>query len=167
MASSVAVAYAATCTVVETLDATANPDIPLAKRVLTHSDWNTVKTLNGASSPPATLVASFAAALSGGVLTLDLTALVGTNGIAVDGTGLRVQVLRLKNSATNGNPISVAKGSSNGYDGLGAAFKITLAPGAEALVFGNDAGSDIGGTNKTLDLAGTLVQALDVEIVIG
>jgi hypothetical protein len=40
-------------------------------------------------------------------------------------------------------------------------------PGGEATFFLNDAGGDIGGSNKTLDLVGTGSQVLQVEAVLG
>jgi hypothetical protein len=158
--------YQATAKAKETLSVNV-PAAPAASRLVTHSAWDTAKTLTSSSSPPVTLWAAAQVALAAGAKTVDLTALVGTNNLAVDGTGLRVQIVRLRNPATNANPISIAKGASNGYDGLGANYKETLAPGAEVLHFLNDAGSDISGTNKNLDLAGTGVQALDVEIALG
>lgn len=167
MASTVAVTYEAKATVVETLDATGAPGAAETKRRVTHDAWNSAKSLSGSTTPPATLHAAFEKALVAGVATIDLTALVGTNGIAVDGTGLRVQVLRVRAKSTNANPITIGKGAANGYTGLGATYSEALAPGAENLHYVNDAGSDIGGTNKNLDLAGTLAQVLEVEIVLG
>lgn len=167
MASTVAVAYEAKATVVETLDVTGTPGASDTKRRVTHDAWNSAKTLGAATSPPATLHAAFEKALAAGVATIDLTALVGTNGIAVDGTGLRVQVLRVRAKATNANPITIGKGASAGYTGLGADYSEALAPGAEVLHYPNDAGSDIAPANKTLDLAGTGTQSLEVEIVLG
>lgn len=116
---------------------------------------------------PVTKVAGFQKALAAGVATIDLTALVGTNGQAVDGTGLRVEALKVRNPLANANPITIKIGASNGYDGFGTTFALTLAPGATALLKPLDAGSDIGATKKTLDLTGTLVQALDVLVVLG
>lgn len=164
---SISVTYGAILTVAETLAAAQVPDAAETKRLVTHALWNTSKVLGAGTSPPATLTAGFVKALAAGVATIDLTALVGTNGIAVDGTGLRVQALRVLNPATNANPITIGKGAANGYDGFGAAFSLALPPGAEALILTNDAGGDIAGGNKNLDLAGTLIQALDVLILLG
>jgi hypothetical protein len=163
---SVTVAYQAKVAVTETLESNV-PATPTGSRSVVHSAWDSTKSLNAGSTPPATKVAAFQKALAAGVATIDLTALTGTNGATIAGTGLRVQVLRVRNPAANGNPISIAKGAENGYDGLGADFSHTLVPGAEATFFLNDAGSDVGGSNKNLDLAGTGSQALDVEIVLG
>jgi len=161
--------YQAKATFQEVLAAASVPGAAsAAARTLLQSNFDTAqKTLTSATTPPVTCGALFKQALSNGAATIDLTALVGANTKTVDGTGLRVQVLRVRNPATNANPISIAKGASNGYDGLGANFKLTLQPGAEALVFANDAGSDIGSTNCTLDLAGTGAQVLEVEIIMG
>ena len=163
---SVNVAYQAKVAVTETLESNV-PATPTGSRSVVHSAWDSTKTLKNDSSPPATKVAAFEQALTAGEATIDLTALAGTNGATVVGSGLRVQVLRVKAPATNGNPITIAKGASNGYDGLGASFSHTLVPGGEALFFLNDAGGDIGGSNKTLDLDGTGSQVLQVEVVLG
>jgi len=160
--------YQAKATFQEVLGAASVPGAATAAaRTLTQSGFDTGKTLTAATTPPVTCGALFDQALTSGTATIDLTALVGANTKTVNGTGLRVQVLRLRNPATNANPISIAKGASNGYDGLGANFKDTLAPGAEFLRYLNDAGSDIGSGNKTLDLAGTGAQVLEVEIIMG
>ena len=163
---SVNVAYQAKVAVTETLESNV-PATPTGSRSVVHSAWDSTKTLKSDSTPPATKVAVFEKALSGGAATIDLTALTGTNSATVVGSGLRVQVLRVKAPATNGNPITIAKGASNGYDGLGASFSHALVPGGEATFFLNDAGGDIGGTNKNLDLAGTGSQVLQVEVVLG
>jgi len=163
---SVIVTYQAKVSVAETLEANV-PATPSASRSVVHSAWDSTKTLKNDSTPPATKVAAFEQALTAGVATIDLTSLLGTNGAEVDGTGLRVQVLRLRAPATNGNPIVISVGASNGYDGFGEDFSLALAPGAEALLFSKDAGSDISGSHKTLDLAGTEVQVLQVEVVLG
>jgi hypothetical protein len=106
-------------------------------------------------------------ALAAGAATMDLTALTGVNGLAVNGTGLRVKWAYFENPSTNANQIAIAEGAANGYDGFGAAFSLILTPGAYALIFTNDAGSDISGTKKNLDLVGTLVQELTVVLGLG
>jgi len=161
--------YAVTATLIEVLPAAQAPGAATeAARTVTQAGFNAAqRVLKSDSSPPVTCGALFQQALTAGAATIDLTALDGFNDKAVNGTGLRVQLLRVKNPATNANPITVAKGASNGYDGLGAAFSVTLQPGAEATFLTNDAGGDIAAGNKTLDLTGTGSQALDVEIIMG
>jgi hypothetical protein len=138
-----------------------------AANAVTAALTTTLVAQGAASSPACTKRGGADFALTAGAGTIDLTALTGTNGVSVDGTGLRVQFAKFLNPATNGNPITVKKGVTNGYDGFGAAFLIILTPGAEAMIRLNDAGSDIGSSNKTIDLVGTLVQPLSYEIVVG
>jgi len=169
MPNSSSLAYAVTATFTEILAAAQAPGAASeAARTVTQAGFNTAqRTLKSDSSPPVTCGALFQQALTAGAATIDLTALDGLNDKAVNGTGLRVQLLRLKAPSSNANPITVAKGSSNGYDGFGSVFSVTLQPGAEVTILTNDAGSDIGAGNKTLDLTGIGSQALDVEIIMG
>ena len=161
--------YAVTATLVEVLPAAQAPGAATeAARTVTQAGFNAAqRILKSDTSPPVTCGALFQQALAAGVATIDLTALDGLNDKAVNGTGLRVQILRLRAPSSNANPITVAKGASNGYDGLGSAFSVTLQPGAEATLLTSDAGGDIAAGNKTLDLTGTGAQALDVEIIMG
>lgn len=137
------------------------------KRTITHDQFNTAATLNAESTPPATKVACFEQTLTGGTDTVDLTNLTGTNGSSVDGTGLRVQAMKVKSKSDNSGSATIAIGASNGYDGFGANFEITLAPGGEQTIFTNDAGGDIGATKKDLDITGTADDVLEIAIVMG
>ena len=132
-----------------------------------HNGYDTVATASASTTPPVAKCAFFEKALVAGAASIDLTALLGTNGATVDGTGLRVQFLKFRNKATNADPMTLSKGVANGYDGLGAAFSVTLPPGGEALVRAVDGGSDIGSANKTLDLAGVGTEAAEMGIVLG
>ena len=161
--------YAVTATLIEILPAAQAPGAANeSARTVTQAGFNAAqRVLKSDTSPPVTCGALFQQALTGGAATIDLTALDGLNDKAVNGTGLRVQILRLRAPSSNANPITVAKGASNGYDGFGAGFSVTLQPGAEATLLTRDAGGDIAAGNKTLDLTGTGAQALDVEIIMG
>lgn len=128
---------------------------------------STEKTLNSATTVPATKVAAFTKALSTGAATIDLTALTGTNGATVDFTGLKVQAAKFINPSTNANAITVTFGAATAYLLGGAAFKWILAPGQELLFFGNDAAPDVSASLKNIDLAGTGSQALTVVLVAG
>ena len=163
---SVALTYTANLTAVETLEDNV-PAAAATKRRVTHDQFDTTSQLNAATTPPVTKVAAFQQALTAGAATVDLTSLTGTNGASVDGTGLRVQAMKLRNPSTNSGNITVAQGAANGYDGFGASFSLTLAPGAEMMILTDDAGTDIGATNSDLDLSGTGTEALDMEIVLG
>ena len=169
MPNSSSLAYAVTATFTEILAAAQAPGAASeAARTVTQAGFNTgQRTLKSDSSPPVTCGSLFQQVLTDGAATIDLAALDGLNDKVVNGTGLRVQLLRIKAPSSNVNPITVAKGASNGYDGFGSAFSVTLQPGAEVTILANDAGSDIGAGNKTLDLTGTGSQTLDVEIIMG
>jgi hypothetical protein len=163
---SVELTYAATVNAVETLE----DNVPAAtapNRKVRHDQYNGAASLSGSTTPPVTRVAAFEKALSAGAATIDLTSLLGTNGATVDGTGLKVQVLKIKNKTANANPITVKVGLTDGYQLAGANFEAQISPGQEFLFYGNDATPDIGATARTLDLAGTGSQAAEVIIVMG
>ena len=134
--------------------------------VISHSGFNSAAQLNADSTPPVSKVAAFQITLSTGGA-IDLTSLVGTNGAAVDGTGLRAQAIKIKGHADNAAAVVIAQGAANGYDGLGDSFSVALAGGAEVVIFTADAGADISGTNKILDLSGTDDDLVDVIIFMG
>jgi len=152
------------CTVQETLET--NPySAAAAGRIVTHSLFNSSKILTAATTPPVTKVAAFKQALSAGAATIDLTALTGTNGAIVDGTGLKVQVLKVKNTGVA--PLTITPGAVSGYNLLGAGMSLILAQNQELEIFGNDATPDIAAGAKNLDLAGTLAQESEWIIVMG
>lgn len=78
------------------------------------------------------------------------------------------QAILLKNDAANGT-ITVSKGASNGYglDAGGADFDIPVAPGAALVMYFDDELPDVSGSAKTLDLAGTGTQSLQVALAAG
>ena len=141
------------------LDLAADKEVRLA--------MNSDRTLTAASTPPASASAFFKQALVAGAASIDLMAMLGVNGAAVNGAGLRVQAVKFSNPAANADPISIAAGAVNGYAGLGTDFRVMLVPGAEATIFTNDAGADIDGANRILDLAGVGEQALSVAVILG
>ena len=104
--------------------------------------------------------------MTAGAATLDLRACEGTQG-AVDLNGLKPRVIIIEAKAGNANPITIAKGASNGYTGFGAAFSITLQPGQKVMIDDNGAGTAVSGTVKTLDVSGTGTQGLNYMIVGG
>jgi len=152
------------CTVAEVLEA--NPHSAVAgQRTVTHTAFNSSHALSASTTPPVTKVAAFKAALVAGAKTIDLTALVGTNGATVDGTGLKVQVIKVKNLGTN--PLTIAVGATNGYDLAGGAFSAQLKAGMELMLFGNDQTPDVASGEKTLDLTGTGTEESEWIVVLG
>lgn len=132
--------------------------------VVTHAGFSTNGTMSASTSPPATLVSYETITLSTGA-TIDLTALTGTNGIAVDGSGLKVQLFKIKNNGAAA--MTFSEGASNGYALLGAAWSLILLAGQEMLVQLNDAAPDIAGADAEIDVTGTDTQEFELSIVMG
>lgn len=163
---SVSLTFATNVTVQEVLS-TNVPAAAATGKTIVHNGYNTTATLTSSSTPPVTQCAFFLKELAAGAGTIDLRALVGTNGAAIDGNGLKLQVLKIKATATNANVITVTVGAANGYDVAGAGFSVALLAGQEFTFYGNDATPDIAAADKTIDLAGTGTQSVQVSIVLG
>jgi hypothetical protein len=166
MAYSVLVDYNLSATVRETL---ATGVVAAAAPTIIHNGFNSQGTLSSTSTPPVTKMAAFEKALAAGTGTIDLTALTGTAGVAVDGTGLKVQVVKIKNPSTNTGALTIIPAVSNGYNFLGAASKIILNPGEEIEWIGYDSSGvpDIASGAKNLTLTGTGTEVSDWVIVMG
>ncbi len=163
---SVTLNYTTNLTVKETITAGV-PDALAASAVVTHDQFNKSVSLNGSTTPPVSVTASFVKALSTGTGTVDLTALPGTNGATISGTGLKVQALKVQAPPGNANPITLTFGASSPYNLHGATFVITLSPGQEYEFYGNGATPTIGSGAKNIDLSGTGSQTLNFQIVMG
>ena len=160
---SVSVTYAATATVVETLPNNTG-SAPTATRQVTHTEYNESATLNSGSTPPATLVAEFLLTLTAGAATIDLTALTGTNSATVDGTGLRPQVVRIKNLGANA--MTFVTGASNGHNHFTSSGTV-VRPSGHIMNFPYDGDEDIDATHKTWGVSGTGSQTAEVTIILG
>jgi nitrogen fixation/metabolism regulation signal transduction histidine kinase len=160
----VALTLASTITVVETV---ANSYVDSTDQTLKYTGLNTSLTLNGASTPAVSKQAQFQQALTSGAATVDLRALVGAAQSEVDGNGLKVRAVKLRGKSTNANPITISEGASNGYALFGSGFQLDLKPDQEILAYLKDGAVTIDGTHKTLDLAGTGSQILEIAIVLG
>jgi len=158
-----------TLTTVETLGSTANPAISSSNNTVTHDGFNVAVTLNASSDPDGKSVACWEETLSDGAATIDLTNLTGTNGGTVSGDGKRVRALLVKAPSDNGNVITLSKGASNGYAGLGSSFSVDLDPGCSHLFYLADQGDEVSnGVDDTLDLAGTgFTDFLELQVVFG
>jgi hypothetical protein len=159
----VSVTYGATCTIAETLP-TNTGSAAAATRVVTHSEYNEAATLTAVTTPPVTLQASFLLTLTAGAASVDLRALTGTNGASVDGNGLKVQIVRVKNLGANS--MTIATGASNGHAGVFGAGNV-IAAGGHEMIYTNDTGDDISATDKTWDVTGTGSQTSEWTIVMG
>lgn len=158
---SVSVTVAPTVTTVETLDT--NPDAAAAaQRRITWAAFNDTLTLNATSNPPATKHSGFVKTLVAGVATVDLTALTGADGAAINGTGLKLQVLRVKNLGAN--DLVVSTGASNGYNFGGP---VTIKPGGTLLLYQPEGLPDVAAGAKNIDLAGNTTQQSRWTCVLG
>lgn len=163
-AGSVAVTYEAKVTVVETLPNNTG-SAPDNTRKITHTNYNESATLNSTSTPPATLNAQWLQALTAGAATVNLTALTGTNGATIDGTGLKPQIIRIKNLGAN--TLTIKKGAANGHNAFTATDGFVVQPGGHVQIFTNDNTDDVDATHKNWDLSGTAAQTSEWTIVLG
>jgi hypothetical protein len=126
--------------------------------------------LDANSTPAVSKESAFQKALVNGAATIDLTSLPGIDGTAgqVNGTGLKVRIIKLHNPDTNANSIVATVGAANGYNLAGSTWKETIGPGEESLrLLADTVAPTIAANSKNLDLTGTGVQKLDVEIIMG
>ncbi len=157
-----------TLTIVETLETNVPAAATTARRV-THSGYNLSATLPlaGDNPVPATKCATFLVTMAGGAASIDLAALLGTNGATVVGTGLKVQAIKFQAPATNTNPVTVAVGASNGYELAGAAFSCSLMPRQASMYYLADQSPDVASGDRILDVTGTGTEGLEVTLVLG
>lgn len=159
---------AVTATIVRsmaTIETFSEGSVASSNATITHNGYDESNALTSATTPPITKCAFFLGTLTAGALTIDLTALTGTNGGTVDGSGLKVQAIHLKNLGANA--MTFAVGASNGYDLAGSGFSVTLAQNQDFLFYGNDATPDIGASDKTIDVSGTGSQTFECSILLG
>lgn len=161
---SVTVNYAATATVTETL-ANNTGSAAAGSRVVTHAEYNEAASLNAGSTPPVTIVAEFLMTLISGAKTINLRTLEGTNDAVVDGNGLKVQIVRIKNLGAN--PMTFKGGASNPHNMFTETDGQVVFPGGHIMLFSNDGGDDIDDTHKTWDVTGTAAQTAEITIIMG
>ena len=149
---------------VYTVETLTNDDVP-ANSTVTHSQYDVLTNLSASTTPNVDTAAFETFTLSSGSATIDLTALT-LNGAAVSLSAKQPRALHIKN--TGSNSMTIAKGASNGYTGLGSSFSITLAAGAGVLIdWPNDNSTAVSGSVKTLDVTGTGTDTLQLSVVAG
>ena len=126
-------------------------------------------TLNSGTTPPVSKKSFGTLTLSSGAGTIDLTSLPDQNGTAgaVTFDSLRLATVFLRNKSTNANPITIAKGASNGCTSLGSAFSITLQVGESMELLAQNLAAVVDSTHKTLDVSGTGSQVLEFSFTAG
>ncbi len=136
---------------------------------VTTNGLNSTSTLGASTTPPATKYSAGTVVMSGGVGSIDLTSLPDENGTAtaVTLTGLKIATMVLRNKSTNANPITIAKGASNGFTGFGSAFSIVLQVGEKVTLECQALAAAVSGSVKVLDITGTASQVLEFEFTAG
>lgn len=128
-----------------------------------NSEYN----LNSSTSPDAELVYMGLQSLSGGALTIDLTALTDSEGNTIASTGKKVRAILAKGTSTNAGAITIAVGASNGYELGGSAFSVDIDASDWFLAFFGTHAPDIAAGAKTLDCSGTTTESFKLIIVFG
>lgn len=167
MAKTIALTYGGNVNVEETLDAAAVPSANAAQRKITHNAFNKSATLSGSTTPAVSDTANGTLTLTAGAGTIDLTAVIGTNGESVDASAKKVVAVKFINPATNANSITIVEGGTNGHPTLGASFSVTLAPGQEIQAYLAAAGTAVGASDLSIDVSGTGSQVLQYQFVFG
>lgn len=140
--------------------------------VVVHEISGTNGSLNADSTVPATQVIDKRVTLSAGTATIDLTAAPGKTvdgtAVALDLTGLKLQMVKLKAHADNTQRVKFAQGASNPYLlGVTGAF-VSLGAGESVLLEFKDTLADVAPTVKTLDITSGMAAAIiDVQLVFG
>lgn len=122
-------------------------------------------TFNDNSTPDGKDAWSGQVALVAGAKTLDLTALVQSQlPSAVDMTGKVLRYIVFQSPSTNSHVISIATGASNGFPAIGTISAIQPGNIGARTTIGSAA---VDATHKTLDLAGTGTEVLNLILVFG
>ncbi len=104
-----------------------------------------------------------------GIIDVDLTDLTDVEGVALDGTNMKLQYLRMQCPSTNSNQAAVQRGAAQPYP-LGSDLSdvgIPVYPGGRFEIEYNDALSDISNTVKNLRFTGTQDDTFSLELIIG
>lgn len=150
-------------TVVETLSSSVDA---VTTPVLTHSSFNiSGLSLDGSTTPAAQKVAAALHTLTAGSKVIDLTALTGANGAAIDGTGLKLRAILIVNPTSNS--LTVAADGTNGYLLFGASGSVIIPAGGSLLFYPKDGAPTVGASAKRILLTGTGTDQHKVVIVLG
>ena len=159
---SVVVQYTGICQATETrVDALSSSPVTI------YDALNKTASYTGATTPAVTSTANSNKAMAAGAGTIDLTNIPGTNGVGVNGNGLKIQMYKFQAPLTNGAAITIKNGAASGYLLGGVAFSMTLPPGGEFQGYMANVSQSIGAGNKNLDLSGTGTDSINYEIHMG
>lgn len=163
MANATTLQFGSTMSVTETLNKASLGTGSNGK--VTHDQHNESATYTSSTTPKCKEAAAIEVALSGGAATIDLAAIAGT--IAnIDGSGDNILAIKFKNRTGNA-VMTISEGATNGYALLGTGFTFKLLADQSATFFLDNSSPDIGATDKTIDIAGTGTEVIDVILVTG
>lgn len=148
-----------------TLEELTGDDLNANTQIL-HNGYDINKAFSASTTPDVDTAAFQTKLMSGGAGTIDLTSLL-LNGVAVSASGKKPRGLLITALSGNSGNVTVVKGASNGYTGLGSAFSITLEPGMSVAVDFASGGNAVGSGDKTLDLSGTGTDGVRFSFVAG
>lgn len=131
-----------------------------------HNGYDINKTFTDDTTPDVDTAAFQTKLMTAGAATIDLTALL-LNGVSVSASGKKPRGILITALAGNGAAVTVEKGASNGYTGLGADFSVTLEPGMSFAVDFAAGGNTVGSGDKTLDLSGTGTDGVRLSFIAG
>ena len=133
-----------------------------------NDDFNQSVSLTPTTTVPATKASYQTYTIAGGLVDIDLTNLLGTQS-NVDGTGLKLQCLFVKNLGNNN--INVAPGAANAYSPFGAGNDIDLPANATnkswVLVYTPELLADVAAGAKMIRITGTNGDTVQVGIILG
>lgn len=124
------------------------------------------RTLNATSTPPATDAYRATVALSGGALTLDLTALAETGLPTLDLSTKKLQLIKVSNPAGNG-ALTVSEGATAGYPVYGVGKSIIIPAGAANQMEYADNAADVAVADAEIDFAGSGSETFDIIMIFG
>jgi len=154
--------------VTETLDNA--PEAGTATTV-TSDAWNQGQTsLTSSTTPPVTkhVAEEVDPAGSGAATTtIDLTDFDDIEGETQDGTGLKVQILRVRTPSTNTGDVTIGPAGANPYQLFGTGTTVTLPPDSELLFRLTDELADVSVTVKNVLISASGSDTAYVQMVLG
>ncbi len=130
----------------------------------------TERTYTSGSSPPGYAYDDNEFTFDGtGIVDVDLTDLTDVEGVALDGTNMKLQWFRMQCPTTNSGQAAIQRGAAQPYP-LGSDLSdvgMPVYPGGRLEMEFYDSLSDISNTVKNLRFTGTIGDTFSVEFVIG
>jgi hypothetical protein len=143
-------------------------DLISAKSSIVIDGCNTSIALSATTTPAATMVAHDQLTLSGGADSVDLTAAPSTNGVTVDATGLRGQIIIISAPTANVGAVLWRCSHANGIDNFGTDATATIGAGQALMISSGDGGTNIAnGTFDIMEFVGTASDLVNWIVVFG